>query len=657
MEIKLQSITLTNFKGIRSFSVDFSQQTNIFGNNGTGKSTLFDAFLWCIFGKDSSDRKDFEIKTLDDNNQPFHKLDHEVEVVLLVDGVRTVLRRLFKEKWTKTRGTETATFAGHTTEFFWNDVPMKDGEYSAKIGEFIKENTFKIITNTTYFNSLKWQDRRAVLLSIAGEIKDCDVLDSLKGVNITALQQALNENKTVDEFKRQIAAQKKKLKDELDVLPGRIAEADRAVPDAVDYTSIEKQIEVLQNEIANTDELINNKSAAAKNHENDVRILITKKGELERANLQIEATEKNSVTVNKANRQANITAQKNELRLLKEAITTALEEHAKLTKQKEELTSKQISLRAEWAAVNEKQLFFDEAEFCCPTCKRAYEESDINGKKEELTANFNLNKSAKLAEINTKGKAAGVELADIETKLGNLLAEGLERNNTISRTEERIAALEIEDSRLNNDEAAQIEAAIANNQVYQQNKLEIASLQTQIDEPFNGGNNEALKLVKSSKERELFDLQKQVATKDLRTNQLKRVAELKGKEETLNQELAELQGIEYSIEKFTEAKMDTLEQRINGRFKLVKFKMFEEQINGGKVETCITLINGVPYADANTASKIQAGIDIINTLSQHYGIKAPIWVDNKESVVKLPDTECQLINLIVSAEDSKLRVA
>ena len=103
--------------------------------------------------------------------------------------------------------------------------------------------------------------------------------------------------------------------------------------------------------------------------------------------------------------------------------------------------------------------------------------------------------------------------------------------------------------------------------------------------------------------------------------------------------------------------MDTLEQRINGRFKLVKFKMFEEQINGGKTETCITLINGVPYSDANTASKIQAGIDIINTLSEHYDIKAPIWVDNKESVVKLPYTECQLINLIVSAEDSKLRVS
>ena len=217
--------------------------------------------------------------------------------------------------------------------------------------------------------------------------------------------------------------------------------------------------------------------------------------------------------------------------------------------------------------------------------------------------------------------------------------------------------MEKEHNRLNNDEVAQVETAIATNQVYQSNKLEITTLQEQIDAPFNGGNNDALKLVKSQKEKELQELNRQLAGKEYRVNQITRVAELKNREETLNQSLSELQGIEYSIEKFTEAKMDTLEQRINGRFKLVKFKLFEEQINGGKTETCITLVNGVPYADANTASKIQAGIDIINTLSEHYDIKAPIWVDNKESVVMLPDTQCQLINLIVSADDNKLRVA
>lgn len=657
MEIKLQKITLTNFKGIRSFSVDFKQETNIFGNNATGKTTLFDAFLWCIFGKDSTDRKDFEIKTLDDNNQPFHKLDHDVEVVLLVDGVKTTLRRLFKEKWTKPRGAEAAVFAGHTKDFFWNDVPMKESEYSAKIGEFIKENTFKIITNTTYFNSLKWQDRRAVLLSIAGEIKDSEVLAGLKGINITALQQALDENKTVDEFKRQITAQKKKIKDELDVLPGRIAEADRAVPESVDYTEIEKQITALQTEISNTDELINNKTAAQKEHQENINILLQKKEELNRVNMRVEFDAKNSVAINKANREANILTQRNELRILKDARTQALTEHSNLTKRKEELTTLQGKLREEWNTINEKQLVLNDTEFCCPTCKREYEQSEANGKKEELTANFNADKSKKLTEISDKGKAASVELADIETKLNNLVAEGKQRNATIAVTEDRIAELEKENDRLNSDEFTQIETAITSNQVYQQNKLEIASLQTQIDTPFTGGNNEALRFVKYQKEKELQELNKQIAGKEYRETQLKRVAELKSKEETLNQELSELQGIEYSIEKFTEAKMDTLEQRINGRFNLVKFKMFEEQINGGKTETCITLINGVPYQDANTASKIQAGIDIINTLSQHYDIKAPIWVDNRESVVSVPDTGCQLINLIVSADDTKLRVA
>ncbi|MBP7398205.1 MAG: AAA family ATPase [Chitinophagales bacterium] len=73
MKISLKKLSLLNFKGIRQRTIEFNDVTNIFGKNEAGKTTLFDASLWVLFGKDSTDRKDFAIKTLDENNEPFHK--------------------------------------------------------------------------------------------------------------------------------------------------------------------------------------------------------------------------------------------------------------------------------------------------------------------------------------------------------------------------------------------------------------------------------------------------------------------------------------------------------------------------------------------------------------------------------------------------------
>lgn len=154
----------------------------------------------------------------------------------------------------------------------------------------------------------------------------------------------------------------------------------------------------------------------------------------------------------------------------------------------------------------------------------------------------------------------------------------------------------------------------------------------------------------------LDSLKTQLNTKGSKEKTENRITELGDQEKKLAQELANLEGTEFCIEQFQKAKMDTLEERINGRFSIVRFKMFEQQVNGGQSETCTTLIEGVPYADANTASKIAAGLDIINTLSDHYGVTAPIFIDNRESIIHIPESKSQIINLIVSAKHKKLTV-
>ena len=659
--IFLKALTLTNFKGIRSFTANFSQATNIFGANEAGKTTLFDGFLWLFFGKDSTDRKDFEIKTLDENNKPYRKLDHEVTGVIVVEGEEITIRRCLREKWTTKRGQTEQEFTGHETTYFWNDVPMKQEEYQAKIASLLNENIFKLITNTTYFNSMKWQDRRAVLLTIAGDISDDEIIKTLTGPmsvagKFDALIRAFSQKKTVEEFRKEVQVKRKKLKDELALLPSRIDEASRSLPEEKNYDAIEAMINEVTGDISNIDEMLQSKSRAEQDRQSYITDLIRQQQELVRKMLFKESEIKTTLMQGKLTRQNNIQQQKSELQQLNNELSSTRNDYSKANARKTDLLKEQEALRDQWNKIDAEKLVFNENEFRCPACKRDFEAADIDSKKQTITENFNTDKAKRLQNISERGKAIGIEIADLETKLSNLVAKGEELNNNISVAQSRITELETENERLSNNEAAEILKAIESDQEYQALKKQHDDLYERINAPYSAEDNSALKLRKQELNGQLDQLKKDAATKDQREKQLKRIDELKEQESAMSQELASLDGIEFSIEEFTKAKMDLLETRINGRFKIVRFKMFETQINGGQVEACTTLINGVPYSDANTAAKIQAGLDIINTLSDHYGVKAPVWVDNRESVTMLPDTSCQLISLFVSPKDKKLRI-
>lgn len=660
MKILLKELSLTNFKGIRSLTIKFYGETNVYGRNEAGKTTLMDAFLWLFFGKDSTDRKDFEIKTLDENNQPFHRLDHEVSALIDIDGQSINIRRSLKEKWTKKRGSESTEFTGHQTDFYWNDVPMKESEYQAKIAGIINEGLFKLLTNTGYYSSMAWRDRRNVLLSIAGKIEDADVIDSISTLynktQIEILTNAINQNKTIDEFKREISANKKKLKDELDVLPSRIDEANRSLPEEIDYSIVEKKIAVSENDIEKIDTLLTNKSQAHKDHQDLIRTLLDKVHVIKTSMSDMEFVFKNDVQLHKQAREQKISSSKSDLRKLNDDLTTTRREYTNASSLIDNLTKEKESLTKKWFDIDAENIKFNDGEFCCPACKREFEPGDVEEKKQTLTANFNSDKVTRLNQITEKGKSIRIEINDLETKLSNLKSKGENLNTEIAAISNRISELDIQHSRLCADEEGELSKTISKNVEYNNKKKELDELTEKINVPFKAEDNSELITRKKLISVELDDHKKELATKGQRDKQLKRITELTEHEKKLAQELASFEGIEFCIEQFTKTKMNMLEARINGRFQIVRFKMFEEQINGAQIEACITLVNGVPYSDINTAAKIQAGLDIINTLSAHYGIQAPVWVDNRESVTNLPDTDCQLINLIVSPKDKKLRI-
>src|SRR5690625_2233585 len=257
-QIKLLNLKLSNFKGIKELEIDINgNDTRVYGDNGTGKTTIFDAFVWLLFNKDSNNNSNFDIKTLDNDGNVIHRLDHEVEATLLIDGKETTLKKVYKEKWTKRRGSVTESFSGHTTDYYINGVPSKKKEYDDMIQSIVDEDVFQLITNPSYFNEvLHWKDRRELLLKIAGDITDEDVIASNK--DLAKLLDVLNGN-SIDDHKKIIAAKRREINKKLEEIPTRIDEIHRNLPDVshLDETQLKSDIDKLSFEIEEKENEIN----------------------------------------------------------------------------------------------------------------------------------------------------------------------------------------------------------------------------------------------------------------------------------------------------------------------------------------------------------------------------------------------------------------
>ncbi len=664
--IKIKSLSLINFKGIRQLNInDFGQVNHIFGDNATGKTTVFDAFTWLLFGKDSQDRTSFEIKTLDRFNQPIPKIEHEVSAILEINGELTEVKRILREKWVTKRGNSEAEFSGNETIFFWNDVPVTSKEFSAKVSTILDEKVFKMITNPLAFNSLKWQDRRQVLIDMVGGVTDQDI-----AVGNPDFQNLLSKlsNKTLEEFKKQVAASLKKMKAELKMIPTRIDEVERGKPEALDFDQLRTQIQDLQEQQGEVDTQMRDQSEAD-------HALAMKKREIrnEISNLedQIEAHKR---TARSKAREANhstddqIKALEVKLQDAHEELKRAERTRDNLCDQKEsklqlieKLNQRNKDLELEWKQENAKAFEMDESDCKCPTCKREFEASDIEAKREELETNFNNAKRQRLNDINLKGQNNTKDIKILQEEIEELEGRLNKGTEVIEDILAKKVNLKADLAKIQNEASKSqsvdefYDTLIKANTEIPELESNVSTLNTKL-ESLKPADRSELESKKREIQNDILSLQNKLRNEETIKSADLRIDELKGEEKNLAQKIADDEKQQFIIESFTKAKIETLEKRINSKFSLVTFKMFAQQINGGETETCDTLINGVPFSDANNASKINAGIDIINTLSNYYEISAPIFIDNRESVVKLLPSESQIINLVVSEADKALRI-
>lgn len=640
-KITLTHLNVRNFKGIKTLSIDFNQETSIFGANGTGKTSVFDAFTWLLYGKNSIEQSDFNIKTLDKDNQFIPKLEHEVEGFFDVDGNQVYFKRLYTEKWTTKRGNDFEELTGHETSYFINDVPISLAEYKLKISELLEESISKIITNPLFFNErMKWTERREILQNMAGEVSSTVILDSLTSLDnkFAELTNLLNIDADLNDEKLKIGAKKKKLKEEIALIPARLDEADRMKPQELNWSELEDSKAKINEDIAKIEASILDKNNSLNQEREKNQLIENKKFELvQKVNqLNQELSSKTNDLKNENN---------NKISSLRSKISTLKSEQLKFsedTKRNDSAIKMLVESNNEkrnlWKTENEKTFQFDELQVCCPTCKRELDNAE--DKKSELQANFNSDKLKKLAELERQGSENKASIKILEDQISFAQKSFTEKESEINDLNYQIS--ELEKLTFDNPEPTK----------------EIIDLQNEIKEivipEIKAVDTLELNNQKTELKAKLQEIEAKLFERSNVEKSEARIKELTEQQKTLSQELATLEKVEFQIDSFNKAKSTIIENRVNDKFALVKFKMFEKQINGGDNPICECSINGVPYNDLNTASKLNAGLDIINALQYHYGIMAPIFIDGRESITEIQKMDCQVINLIVDDKCKEL---
>jgi DNA repair exonuclease SbcCD ATPase subunit len=615
----------------------------IFGDNGAGKTTLFDAFTWLLFGKDSHDISKFDVQPLDNQGNVVHMVDVEVEGILQVDGKNIILKRALKEKWVKPKGKSESELRGTETLYYVDEVPMKEGEYKDKINSIIDENIFKLVTSPIYFStSLPWRDRRKVLMDILGDIDDMQVINYKRDLAPLA---SLLVDKDIEALKKSIAARKTKLKNDIQGIPPRVDELQRSIQE-FDFNALD----TLKQDIISRIKGINDKLADSSKI--DEEVLKDKKRLIELQNrlLTIEQEAKKEAQRPLDKLYSSLQEANNELNTARTKVIPvkcsndiALKEIARLEESNQELKNS-------WFQENERTLEFSDNVFECPTCHRPFDDADVEGKKQEMTESFNLNKAKKLGEINAAGKANKQKIDELKKQIEDSQINTLEFN--VKALEAKYQEIKTQIDNFNSV------LDLSGNSEYQNVKHNIFSLQNKLQQPVQVNLEETqLKSKKTELEKELEDVNSKLLYTVQNERTKNRIEELKKEEKTLSQQLADLEKQEFLTDEFTKTKAELMESSINSKFKYVRFKMFNILVNGGVEECCEAMVNGVPFGtNLNSGAKMNAGVDIINALCSYYQVKAPIFIDNRESVTKLISTDSQIISLVVSEEDKTLRI-
>ena len=646
MNITIQRLTLTNFKGVRSLTIDFSESvTSIHGRNRTGKTTVADAVIWCLFGKDSKGNTKFGIRTRDEQGRVITDIAHEVEMQISCDGVPHTLQRSLR--------------ADGSYAYFVDAMKTTAGDYNVFISNFVGEETFRAITSPTYFTSLPWKDQRKFLSDMVGTITNEQVaagdhrFDELLGI----LAQT-----DLETHIKHVSYQIKQTQSDLERIPIRLDEQHKAMPEVQDYPSIDIEIDAVQCKLLGEQadlakaQVSGTDDARQKAIREKLSFARKRIDNMERSarNMVRELTDQHDREV----RQSKVSL--SDAQQMLTAIQNKIEANMQLVERTKqtiaECEQKAVLIRQQWADNKSAHLEISETEAVCPTCGQPLPEDILKEKIANMREQFNIRREAKYNELRTLAEQvkqtqqlANDDISQYQSEISQAMADKAEVQNTIEELS-RVAA------EASASQVKTYEEVLAEKDEYAKVKSEVKSLEEALE---NGDTNdvdpkviEELKTKISETQARLSSLTKTKADLLQRERIQRLITGIEEERDNLIITLDRLhQQKDIAIE-FNEKASSLLEDSVNAHFSFVQWRMFRELLNGSTEPFCECMHNGIPFSDLNSADKINAGLDIINTLSGIYKVSAPIIIDNAESVNELLPTSGQQIRLYVSEDDS-----
>ena len=639
-KIELISLELENFKNHRHLKLDFNgRNASIFGDNATGKTTVYDSLMWAIFSKDSqgNGEKNLEVKPLDAaGNVIDHNAMTAVTVVFAVNGEEIVLRRTLREKWETKRGSTEAVYTGNTSDYFIDGVPVKRNAYQDKVNDLVDEDTFRLLTNTAHFASgISWQERREVLFRVAGVMDDQSILAT--DARFAPLVEGMGRL-GLDDYKKKLQAEKRGFTGVKDQTPARINECEKTIADVqgLDFAKAKAEVDALNARLEGVSAqmmTIRNSNAIQQKQQEiqGVRLELTK---LDVENKTFRATQSTGA-VNVAPLKAGLATLErnrstNERQISNEEHTVASVEQAI------------VSCRNEWIAVN-GEVFTGGT---CPTCGQALPADKLA----QAVAGFEAQKKTRLDHIMSVADTYKTQKAAAEGRITTLCEENATLDKAIQEQKQAIA------------DAEATVVTIEDMPDYDQRRKgfhdRIEKLTGELYDLLNDSQ-AALDVLREQKlgiEGEIHQKQTIISKESLLDYSKKRIEELREDARNAAAALDAIEQMLFLMDEYSRYKTRFVEDSINGLFRIARFRLFREQANGGVEERCDVVHDGVPYISVNNGMKINLGIDIINTLSTAFGVSVPLFIDNAEAVTRLETCASQIIRLVVSENDKELRV-
>ena len=643
MQIKIVSLEIKAFKGIRDLRLDFDgHSADLYGMNGTGKTSVYDAYLWVLFGKDSAGATKFDVKPLNEDGSPRTGTDTEVEVLLLVDGKETLLRRVLHEKWKAAPGQAEPIYMGDETLCYIDDVPTAlEKEYKPFIASLIgDEEQFKLLSIHGYFMGIPGEHRRRFLVDAAGGNAEAELLNRPE---FAALPDIL-QGKSPEDAKKRLADQLKRVQDELNAIPGRLDELQRMYdpPTVAELQEADAQIAAYRVEMENVNKQLDGtadvfsqaaelgRKAKALNGKIELR-----KAELDRPIREKEKAFRERLENARARRESL----GREAGRLEAEISSLDASIARLQQQRE-------SLLADWHRIDDETYTPNPVETVCSLCGQPLPPDMVEKAKTESERAYYRAKQWRLDEVEASGKTTADRISSLQSERKGIL-ESLEAKRVfIAGVEDDIRALEAEDALPKPQHFC-----YEQDETYMQLMDELSKLKDEMERPRDTSLRDQLLTRRDQIIDIIADRQKIYIRRDNAEGVKGRIDTLEKRREELGQDVIRITGQLQDLQEYTAACCSAMEEHINAMFRSIQWQLFEPLKNGGYRACCNATLHGVNYAtNLNNGARINAGIEAIRVLSRSLGVTVPLFVDNAEAVNNLTYAPGQMIRLHVSKD-------